>query len=286
MSEDRLGAIIVARLDSQRFPGKVLHPLLGRPLLGHVAQRCRQSVAIGNRVVVATTSRPIDLPIAKFALAQDLGVFRGDTHNVARRLLECAEALGWDGFFRVNADSPCLDPELFDRAAEIFAAGSFDLITNLHPRSFPYGVSVELIRTTTFARAYRRFDQPGHREHATSFLYEHADEFRLHNLTNPDPSAPRPRLTVDTPEDLAQVEAHLATLGGQGSAAPSPAPAPPILPAEPAAAAASAPSSWSIGDAPRARPAEANPPLAARAPVAPNLRPAFNGTSKPVPALA
>ena len=206
-----LGAIIVARMDSRRFPGKVLHPLAGQPVLGHVVQRCRQVRALERRIIVATTSRPVDQPIARFAASHDLSVFRGETQNVAGRLLGCARSAGWDGFFRVNADSPCLEPALLDQAAEAFEAGQFDLVTNLHPRSFPYGISVELLRTSTYAEACRRFDRPDHREHATSFYYEHPDEFRLLNLSNPNFVAddPPPRLTVDTPEDVPSVEAWL-----------------------------------------------------------------------------
>ncbi len=211
-----LGAIIVARLDSQRFPGKVLHPLAGQPMLGHVVDRCRQVSSIDRRIILATTSRLVDQPLARFGAAQDLCVYRGETVNVARRLLECAWSAGWDAFFRVNADSPCLDPGLLAAAAEAYTAGNHDLVTNLHPRSFPYGISVELIRTSTYAEAYARFDRPDHREHATLYYYEHPDQFRLHNLSHPDfipgrlPRRPQLRLTVDTPDDVAPVEAWLA----------------------------------------------------------------------------
>lgn len=221
-----LGAIIVARMDSQRFPGKALHPLLGRPMLGHVAQRCQQVQSLERRIVVATTSRPVDQPIARYAASLGLGVFCGETENVARRLLGCAQASGWDGFFRINGDSPCLDPSLLDQAAEAFDILEPDLVTNLHPRSYPYGVSVELLRTSIYAEAYRRFDRPEHREHATLFYYEHAAEFRIHNMLNPAgaPGVALPRLTVDTPEDVARVESHLID---EARANPAGAPCPP-----------------------------------------------------------
>lgn len=207
-----LGAIILARMDSRRFPGKVLHPLAGQPMLAHVVDGCRAVRAIDQRIIIATTSRPVDQPIARFAAAADLSVFRGETDHVARRLLICARAAGWDGFYRVNADSPCLQPGLLDKAAAAFDEGGFDLVTNLHPRTFPYGISVELLRTSTYGEACTRFDQPAHREHATLYYYEHPEQFRLCNLSNPDfrpGTEPLPRLTVDTPDDVPRVEAWL-----------------------------------------------------------------------------
>jgi spore coat polysaccharide biosynthesis protein SpsF len=211
-----LGAIIVARMDSRRFPGKVLHPIAGEPMLGRVIQRCRQVRAIERRIIIATTARPVDHPLARYAASHGLSVFRGETENVAGRVLECARAADWDGFFRVNADSPCLEPALLEEAAKAFDAGGYDLVTNLFPRSFPYGISVELLRTSAYAEAYSRFDRHDHREHVTLYLYEHSEQFRLHNLSYPRPMTPGkcsqvpPRLTVDTLEDVAPVEAWLA----------------------------------------------------------------------------
>ena len=211
----QLGAIIVARMDSRRFPGKVLHPILGRPMLWHVAQICRQVRALEGRIIIATTTRSIDNPIARFAFDHELRIFRGDTDDVARRLSDCSRFARWDAFFRVNADSPCLQPDLLDQAAAIYTSGELDLVTNLHPRSFPYGVSVELLRASTFAQACLRFDGRNHREHATLYYYEHAQEFRIHNIANPASNTPLPSLTLDMPEDLARIEAYLANQNEQ-----------------------------------------------------------------------
>ncbi len=51
----RAAVIIPARLDSARFPGKVLAPLHGRPLIQHVWERaCGSSIA--SEIIVATDS--------------------------------------------------------------------------------------------------------------------------------------------------------------------------------------------------------------------------------------
>jgi spore coat polysaccharide biosynthesis protein SpsF len=195
-------------MDSSRFPGKVLKPLRGQPVLEHVIRGCRRVPSLKGGLAVATTQRAVDDPIVDYCQQRGVPVFRGATENVAGRLLDCAQSSGFDRFFRVNADSPLVDPALLEAAARVYLAGAHDLVTNLHPRTFPYGISVELLRTRSFADALERMNEPGHFEHVTRYYYEHPEEFRIFNLTNPRPIANPARLTVDTPEDLERLE-HL-----------------------------------------------------------------------------
>ena len=210
-----LGAIIVCRMDSARFPGKVLKQLCGKPVLEHVIHRCQQMKTLERGLAVATTNRPVDDAIIEFCERLDVPVFRGATDNVAGRLLDCAHSFGFDGFFRVNADSPLLEPSLLDQAARLSHDRAYDLVTNLHPRTFPYGISIELLRTSSFAVAVRRMSLPEHFEHVTRYFYDHADEFRILNISNPCLVANLPRLTVDTPEDLERLEHLLSGASSQ-----------------------------------------------------------------------
>ena len=74
------------------------------------------AVAGLNAIVLATSDRPIDDPLAAFAAANELALFRGDPDDVAGRALACAERFGLDYFARVNGDSPFLEPALLGEA--------------------------------------------------------------------------------------------------------------------------------------------------------------------------
>ena len=196
------GAIILCRLDSRRLPGKALHQVGGRPLIDFALQRCRAVAALEGNIVLATSTRDVDDPLADFARENGLWLFRGPTDDVAGRVLACARQFGFRYFVRVNGDSPFLDPSLVDQAVRLAEAGGLDLVTNLVPRSFPYGVSVEVVRTEAFADAFPQMTRPDHREHVTKYLYEQIGLFRYANITCPAGDWSRVRLTVDTPEDL------------------------------------------------------------------------------------
>ena len=199
-------------MDSRRLPGKALAEVEGVPLLGYVVPRVRLVRAFAERVVVATSDRPVDDPLVEYCRDQGWPVFRGPADDVAGRVLTCAEHHGWDWFARVNGDSPFTDPELLAEACEVAELGDFDLITNLAPRSFPYGVSAELIRTESYRQAYAQFRGPDDREHVTRYLYDHLADLRYVNIARRGEDQSGERLTVDTPEDLEAFRAFVARL--------------------------------------------------------------------------
>ena len=198
---ERIGAVIPCRLDSTRLPGKVLRRVRGRALLDRVLDRCRGVTGL-DLMVVATTDRAIDDPIADHAAAQGVPVYRGRLDDVAQRLLGAARAHDLDWIARVNADSPFVDPRLLEAAIVTVRAGSVDFVTNLHPRTFPYGVSVELVRTQVFEQLVELREASEERDHPTQVLYRLAHRLRVRRIHKPGPPAGHLRLTIDAPGDL------------------------------------------------------------------------------------
>lgn len=206
------GYIVFARLDSRRLPGKALLDLAGKPLLARVLERLRLA-ADGRPVVVATSDRPTDDPIADLATREGAGLFRGACDDVAGRALACAEALGFIRFVRVSGDSPFVDPALCRKMVARAETGEVDLVTNLHPRGFPPGCSIEVITAAAMRRLCAVATTPEHREHVTAYVYEHPEEFRLLNIA-PDHPIEQIPLTVDTLADLDSARALFRAAGG------------------------------------------------------------------------
>ena len=211
----RIGAVVLSRYDSRRLPGKTLADVRGQPLLWYCIERCRAVEALEGRIVVATTDRGLDDPIARWASDQGLAVYRGAADDVAARFLGAAEAERYDAAARINADCPLADPMLISQACEALTGDDVDFVTNLRPRNYPYGIVVELFRTGVFARGYAEMTLPDHFEHITKYFYDTAGSYRFLNLNHPGgPEVAREmlrhRLTVDTPEHLARFRAFVA----------------------------------------------------------------------------
>ena len=69
-------AIVQARMDSRRLPGKVLELIENKPLLWHIVTRLKACRNI-NRIIVATSSDKSDDAIADFCHNHGIPYFRG-----------------------------------------------------------------------------------------------------------------------------------------------------------------------------------------------------------------
>ena len=197
----RIGAIIVARLDSTRLPGKCLLKVHEKSILQYVLERVRYVNGI-DLVVLATSTREVDNPLEIFARHHGIGVFRGSAHDVAGRVLACARHFGFDAFFRVNGDSPLLDYCLYTYALKEFQIGRHDIVTNVLKRSFPAGHSVEIMGTDILAKGYQNMVTPDHFEHVTQYFYENADDFSLYNIVADNDEDLHIHLAIDSLGDL------------------------------------------------------------------------------------
>jgi spore coat polysaccharide biosynthesis protein SpsF len=199
-------------MSSNRLPGKVLRNLAGRPLLERVVSRARR-IRTADDVVVATSTDATDDPIAHWCHAHDVPCYRGELNDVSARVKNCAARFNWDIIARVNADSPFLDPELIETGMLRAIENQLDFVTNIHPRSYPYGIAVEVFRADRYAAIYEEMDTPGDHEHVTSYFYRHAERLRHINLTWPHGNLSDIRLTVDNETDLRMASSIIARLG-------------------------------------------------------------------------
>jgi spore coat polysaccharide biosynthesis protein SpsF len=202
-------------MGSSRLPGKVLTELAGRPALDYLLERLARAEQL-EEVVVATSITAADDAIVEHCLGLDVSVHRGSEEDVVARLLEAAQHFGLDGFVRINGDSPLLDQTLIDRGVGLFRESARDLVTNVFPRSFPPGQSVEVLRTDALHAALALMTEPDDREHVTTAVYRHSAQFAVENFTAGDdgvgPDGGTVRLVLDTTEDAALIERMLQAI--------------------------------------------------------------------------
>ena len=109
-------AIIPARWGSTRFPGKALHPILGKPLIQHVWERCLRARTL-SRVIIATD----DMRIAEtaFAFGAEVSLTSPRHPSGTDRIAEVAGRLrGSSLVVNVQGDEPAIEPRLIDRLVE------------------------------------------------------------------------------------------------------------------------------------------------------------------------
>ena len=110
-------------------------------------------------------------------------------------------------------DSPFVDPDLIDAGISLALESEADLVTNLMPRSYPYGVAVEVIKVAAFRRCLPLFS-PANREHVTQYFYQNPDDISIRALPLAErPGLPDVRLTIDEPGDVSIIRSLAAKLG-------------------------------------------------------------------------
>lgn len=199
-----LAAIILARMDSSRFPGKHLTNLGGLPVIEHIRLRLNQCGLFNAGIVLATTGRTCDQPLVKqFTDAGGLVYLAPDEEvsAVARRFVSAAESVGADYALRVNGDSPFPDRWLIEAGNKLVQQEEPDLVSNLITRTYPYGVSVEFVRVTSLKKLLGTLTTT-EQEHVTKCFYSSPAKFRLSSVP-PCPWAWNDlKFTIDEPSDL------------------------------------------------------------------------------------
>lgn len=197
-------AVLQARMSSSRFPGKVLKPLLGEPMLFRQIERIRRARGIDG-LVVATSSDPSDQPLADACAARGIAAARGNLNDVLDRFLTAARPFAPEAIVRLTGDCPLADPAVIDAVIDRFRAGACDYASNVEPPTYPDGLDVEVVRMSALERAHRDARLPSEREHVTPYVRSHPDIFPRANVENPVDLS-HLRWTVDEPADLLFVE--------------------------------------------------------------------------------
>jgi 3-deoxy-manno-octulosonate cytidylyltransferase (CMP-KDO synthetase) len=111
-------AIIPARYQSTRLPGKALADIGGRPMIEHVYRRAASAASV-TRVIVATDDRRIADAVARFG--GEARMTSPSHESGTDRLAEVAASLDCDLIVNVQGDEPLLASETIDAAVNAFA---------------------------------------------------------------------------------------------------------------------------------------------------------------------
>jgi spore coat polysaccharide biosynthesis protein SpsF len=197
-------AILQARLNSTRLPGKVLLPLAGAPMILRQVERVRRATAI-DQLLVATSDQPSDDPLAMILRSAGVEVFRGPLDDVLARFIGALDAWPADHVVRLTGDCPLIDPELIDATVALHLEAGADYTQNrLVDKGFPKGQDVEVITAAALRRAAETATTPQEHEHVTWGVWNQPERYRVARLEPPVDEG-MVRWTVDRPDDYAFV---------------------------------------------------------------------------------
>ena len=196
-------AILQARVNSSRLPGKVLLDVAGRPMLARQIERLRQCVEL-DEIVVATSDDPSDDPLPRLADECDVRWYRGSQEDVLGRFTQAAREARADIVVRFTGDCPVIDPETSDRVVRelVERHETHDYSSNVIERTYPRGLDTEALFSDVLEQMHRRASSRAAREHVTVYLRsERRDLFDAWHVVDREDNSDL-RWTVDTLDDL------------------------------------------------------------------------------------
>ena len=199
-------------MGSSRFPGKMMREIAGKPLIWHVIHRLRQARRV-TRIILATSDRPEDDALAAYAAGLVDTVVRGPEQNVLRRFVMALAHTDADLILRITGDAPLIDPGLIDRLIDALERSGADFAVTSGPGS-DCGID-PITRRALLRIATERADHPAAIEHVTGYLA--VDPGFASRCVVPVERENRfiegARFSIDTPTDLAFIEAIYRRLG-------------------------------------------------------------------------
>jgi len=191
--------LILARTDSSRLPQKALKNLGGKKLIQWSIDGLLQIKNI--KPIIVTSDRPVDDPLVEIAKENEIDFFRGSLENIAKRVKDCLEHFNIENFARINGDCPFINCELLEQGFDLISSKDYEIVTNLIPRAFPYGMSLEMMNSQFFIHHYDQLI-PDFQEHITTWFYNNIKQFKVFNIQYPFGNDHDVRMVVDTPKDL------------------------------------------------------------------------------------
>ena len=202
-----IALVIQARTSSSRFPEKVLSPLRGTPMLLWTINHCRE---VNLPLFVLTSTAESDDPLISMLEKNDVSYYRGSLENVVSRYLSFMRENQVKKVVRISGDSPLINPDVILKViAQDQELADADLTTNVFPRTFPKGQSVEVIPRKSLELLRDRSLSESDIEHVTPYFYANNKEFKINNLNNTEDLSSI-NLSVDTKEDLLRVNQFMA----------------------------------------------------------------------------
>jgi len=200
-NDSKIGAIIQARMSSQRLPGKILFSLPFNSEYTLLEQIIFRAKSINLTVILATSSNIDNDILEEVARRNDIHLFRGLEEDVLSRIYDSAVLHNFDVIIRLTGDNPCLDPQILEKIIKAHIDSNTDYTKTT---GLPLGLNIEVFSFDALKRAYEKAALNEDREHVTSFFIKNPDQFKT-NIIAYDVAIPGIRLTVDYSADYAFV---------------------------------------------------------------------------------
>jgi glutamate-1-semialdehyde 2,1-aminomutase len=199
IKKNKVLAIIQARYNSTRFPGKVLKKINKKSILEIIIKRLSKCQNI-SKIIVACSDNKNDIKIINLCKKLKIDFFVGSELDVLARFYKASLKFQGSNILRITADCPLIDYMIVDKIINNFFLANVDYASNIDPPTFPDGLDAEIFTFDALEQTYKKAKTIIEREHIRPFMLNNKNFKKFNLINNKDYSSLR--LTVDEPEDF------------------------------------------------------------------------------------
>lgn len=214
-----MGTVVLvtqARLNSSRFPKKILEEINGKSLIEIHLDRLLNS-KFSENLIVATTHEDGIEDLLKLLKKKEISYYQGSVNDVLSRIYFASKKINPQFIVRVTSDCPLIDSKLIDQIIEYALKNNFDYVSNTLKENYPDGQDIEVIKWNALEYAFKFAVDNYDREHVTpyiirnstfhgKFLFKSANFYCSNNYKHI-------RMTVDEVLDLDAIKILISNLG-------------------------------------------------------------------------
>jgi spore coat polysaccharide biosynthesis protein SpsF len=197
-----IGALVPARLTSERLKRKALLPIAGRPAIAHLFDRIAATRYVDRRsIVLCTTKDASDDPLVSLAEREGVSIFRGSSDDIVDRFYQAVQCFRFDAVIQADGDDPCTDAMYMEVAMEhLLCDPMLDIVVT---EGLPLGLNSKAIRASAINQVWRHYlttkNDHGFILYFTKTGLCNVGKVQPRSTRHTHPTA---RLTLDYPEDL------------------------------------------------------------------------------------
>ena len=176
-------AIIQARMNSSRLPGKMFKKIGKYSIIEWVIKRLKKVKSI-DRIILATSKKKIDRKLKIISKKLNIDYFAGSEKDVLGRFVATVKDTKDGNIIRICADNPFIDPTEIKKLITFYKKKKYDYVCNRQVFSKVYtdGFGAEILSINLLRKLDKLVKNKDLREHVTLYLWKNKKKFKIHSL--------------------------------------------------------------------------------------------------------
>jgi spore coat polysaccharide biosynthesis protein SpsF (cytidylyltransferase family) len=182
-NKNKIAIFLAARSGSKRLPNKHFLKIFDNIRVIDLCILRLKKTKLVHKIFLCTTKKKEDDKFKKVCTRHKIEIFRGNTNNVAKRLIDCAKENSIQTIVRITADCPIIEANLIDVCIKLYLKKKKDYVSNILIHSFPDGLDVEVFSLDALIKSQNLSKTNHNKEHVTPFIIR-SKKFKKYNYKN------------------------------------------------------------------------------------------------------